>query len=283
MRSLYVALICICAGVAGYYNQLQQKKILQHKITMDLLKSEQEPPKRSLVYALSVIAEKELKSRGVTPNGPSAIEKAIEHLNLSERDQVILRALGTDEVGRKFGRILIAEKHTSDLPGSEQFLSDFYSDLKNNPSRTLANAQTILERTPVKGYPAERAALLSLMDNAHLNTPLVRARSLEEFTQNIVEPRPDPNTAKTTEELNQALSVTPEILLPITAHSIFLKNTNDPREALRGTIRGIVTQLDSGIRVNMANQLIAQHPELKNDLHQLLSENNIHLPRGDEK
>jgi hypothetical protein len=85
----------------------------------------------------------------------------------------------------------------------------------------------------------------------------------------------------TEEQINEGLSTTPAQARPISAQGIFLRTAQDPDEALSGTLEGIASQSDWGIRSTLALQFVGAHPDLKSALENGLSARGIkvYLPQ----
>lgn len=230
-------------------------------------------PAQSLSYSLAVVAEEERHARHIHEGEPSIVEQALEQAPKTPQEEKLAQALGDAPLNKAF----LAFSHQDDIPGAQLYSQRFLDHLLRNGDSGFSELKSGLNRLPADQFPIERAAILMRAEQIPGKGPEVKDLAYREVLQNTPEARPDPSKAQSENELNLALSTTPAILLPIAAHSVFLRNA-EPSEALDGTLQGILTQKDIGIRSSLANQLITLHPQLLGPLKTGLEEHHIDLP-----
>ena len=218
----------------------------------------------------------------LTAPKPTFVEMAIDATARTEKENDLYRALGDDPVGAKVRRALIAQNHR-EVPGVDAFVQNFVEELVQDSSAAKDTVRTALARISADNHPLERVALLAALASDPRNADAVRALALNEFTENPPEPRPDPKAVNTSAELDAALSTTPAQTRPIAAQGLFLKTARDANEALAGTLTGITSQQDWGIRAALAQQFLGSYPSMKSALVASLNKQGISLELGQEE
>lgn len=266
---LFLISVC-CALIAGYYSGLQQRLAILRDVPKQLTQSPSEPLQRSLAFALSVVAEeKKRHSSHALPSDISVLNNALDRTTLSAHERALWKVLGEDEAGAKLRRFLIADHHEKEVPGAHLLVSRYMEDLKSNPEMGLRTLQSALDRIPSYGFPAERASLLMSMNEVVEKSDVIKARSLDELIQKSDAPPSEVTEAEGTE------GSTAELLLPVVAHQVFLKNTSDSDEALNGTVEGMAAQGDEGVRVAIAAQFLGVYPDLRESFGSALRDKGI--------
>jgi hypothetical protein len=260
---------------AGTNAEVSEERQLMEKLVE---KHNDAAPARSLTYAIAVIAQEGNRADGRPVTGKPTLEEAIDKVERTPKENELFRLLGTDAWGMQFRRSLIAQRH-QEVPGVDLYVDHFINDLVRNPA-AVEGAKTALDRIPAGQFPLERVAILAALARGDGNADVVKSLARQEFTQNAPDARPEPSAATTDDELNVALSTTPAQTRPIAAHGLFLKNTQDPTEALGGTVDGIVAQSDWGIRSTMAIHFLETYPTMNDQLTSALAARGITLKIG---
>jgi hypothetical protein len=263
----------------GFYSGTNAEVAEERQLMEKLVeKNNDAAPARSLTFAISVIAQEGNRADGLPVTGKPTLADAIDKVERTPKENELYRLLGTDAWGMQFRRSLIAQKH-QEVPGVDLYVDNFISDLSRDPG-AVEGAKTALDRIPAGQYPLERVAILAALARGDGNADAVKSLARQEFTQSPPEARPDPSAATTDDELNVALSTSPAQARPIAAHGLFLKNTQDPTEALGATVDGIVAQTDWGIRSTMAIHFLETYPNMNDQLKSALSARGITLQFG---
>ena len=282
MAMVYYFVILFSAFTFGYYSGLNSRVDETQSIIAELSKTDSAA--QSLGFALSVVTEERMHEEGVPLSGASSIERELDRLSRSthssDGSNDLSKAFGNDSKGQRFRQAFTADTYAQDLPGAELYSKRFWEGLRNDPENAQADIREMLDRLPSQGYPLERSSLIVNMGNLQVNSSEAKAYALNELTRNIIAARPDPSTAGTQEELNQALSTTWDMMIPISAHSAFMKNVSSPDEALAGTVDGILSQPDAGIRIALVSQFLEIYPTLEGQLRATLGNHDIRLVTG---
>lgn len=282
MKTILFLIFLGCVLLGGYYSGLQQRVKVQAELEAALAQSAEQPVNRSLAFAISVATEEKMRRDGRRHvsgvSDISVLNQALDRTTMSEHEADLAKVLGSDEGSAKLRRFLTADRHEGEVPGAHLLVARYLDELKEDPKAGLNTLEGALDRIPATGFPLERASLLLTMNDVVEKSDQIKARSLTELTQNITPARPDPQAATTPEEVDSALSTTAEMMLPIVAHQVFLKNTTDSGEALSGTIDGISAQPDPGVRIAIASQFLGAYPDLRNDLISSLNAKGIDSP-----
>jgi hypothetical protein len=278
MKTLLFVIFVGCSLLAGYYSGLQKRVAVQADLKKELLKSNDLPLKRSLAFAITVATEEKMRQSGKGLSDISVLNSALDRSMMTDHESELAKALGNDEAGAKLRRFLIADHHEAEVPGSHLLVSRFLDELKANPELGLSTLQSALDKIPPAGFPLERASLLLTMNDVVEKSDTIKTSSLNELVTNVVPSRPDPQTAQSEEDQNQALSTSAEMMLPIVAHEVFMKNTTDSGEAMNGTVEGIAAQPDKGVKIAIASQFLDVYPAMKNDLIAALNAKGVDSP-----
>ncbi len=271
-------IVLFCIGLVGYDAGLRQKLVMEDSVLESLSQNDSHKINQSLSYAVSVVAEEEARvSKGVQEK-VTPFEKALESLSLSQKETDLHPILGKSESDTRLWHALIAERHSEEVPGAELFVRNFQEEMKQNPEESKQTIGGALNRIPASLYPLEKAALLMLMDQIPGASSEAKSRGYSEMIHSLADSQNERGSAKTYAERLHAKSTTPDMLLPIVAQSIYLKYTEDPAEALEGTVQGISAQQNKRVRSTMAAQFVEKFPEMKSKLTESLSSQGIQIP-----
>jgi len=291
MNVLFTFIFLLCITTLGYHAGLNADQAEnEEQLLTELSDHQPKAPVKSLTYAISVASEESSRTEGLKLTGTSSVEKALDHIQLTPHEQDLWHALGDDPVGLRVRRLLIADNHRSEVPGTDLFVRNIYEDLTADKNNSVDNLKSALNRVPASGFSMERISLLSMMSTVASSVgssgssaspggpnAITKDAALNELTQNIIPARPDPNLAQNEEQLNAALSSTPDTSLPIASEQIFLNNTSNPAEALTGTVQGIISQPDVGIQLAIATEFVRAYPNMKDELNQDLQARGIKI------
>ncbi len=173
---------------------------------------------------------------------------------------------------------LTADEHAEESPEGVVASHELLEKMKNDPEYGIATIRKGLSAIPAAEYPLERASLLMVAAELPGKAAEARELAMKELTENVVMPRPDASAATTEEEMDRALSTTPAMMLPVSAHVAALRTTDKPQEAFAMTLNGIVAQKDHGIRAAIASHFASSYPDMKEALREALAAKNIILP-----
>ncbi|OFZ82974.1 MAG: hypothetical protein A2583_13115 [Bdellovibrionales bacterium RIFOXYD1_FULL_53_11] len=205
----------------------------------------------------------------------SHIEEAVDAIRIGDAERRLAAALDGDGIERMILRVVIAANHAEAVPETDKMSDRYLEEFSLRPLETLQAVKKALGAMPADEFPIERAALIALASGLPGHESEAAALALTELMSSVPAPRLSPARATTQEELDASLSSTPEMTLPVTAHSVFLKTTADPERALEGTVDGIVAQRDLGVRNIMASQFVALHPSMADELRTRLSQRGV--------
>lgn len=193
------------------------------------------------------------------------------------RESRLNAALGEDDVGKKLQNIFDVFNRKNSLADSA-FERELLHCLGTDLIATQLLLKDGLERLPVNSeFSGERIALLQLMGSMSGDDALVKSQALREIVRNVPPARPDLESATSPEERARALETAMEHVLPTVAFEIFVEKSEDAEEAFKGAIAGIEMQNDTGIRNNMAANLLSNYPELAGRLVEAAKARNIVL------
>ncbi len=239
-------------------------------------------PQAHPVEQIRATAASPVNQAGAPLLARSSVEIALDSAPLTEHESRLNRDLGDDALGTQMRRALIAQNH-QEIPGVDAYAQSFVTRLAQDSEHGTDTVKAALNRISPDAYPLERVALIAALGTNPKNADAVRALALQEFTESPPAARPNPETASTPRELDEALSTTPAQARPITAQGIFLKNARDSAEALAGTLAGITRQQDWGIRATLARQFLEAYPSIKPELLASLDRSGISVDLGQEE
>jgi hypothetical protein len=237
--------------------------------------SPHEPIRRSLTTAFdAVVSAGGRKPASAAPYQAIVVESALDGVVRSPREEELYRRLGDAPSMKRLRRALIAQRHR-EVPGVDDYAREFAVELGHGATG-IETVREALERLPAAEYPLERVAMIAALGSNPKNADSVKQLALAELIENPPAPRPDPHAADATpEQVNEGLSTTSAQARPLAAQGILLKNARDADEALAGTVEGIASQRDWGIRSSLALQFIQEHPDKGGALHLALASRGI--------
>lgn len=231
----------------------------------------------SLNFALSsiVVDDKDAVLAAPLDDGASAIEMAIDQIELSDSEARLAKAIGDDPLSIKLRRALIAPKHEDLIPNHHELGVKYLEDFRKTPAESIKMMTRALSVMPAEEFPMERASLIMVATTLPGQQTEAQQLALTELTTTIIEPVKDARNAESNDLMvkhSQLMSI------PITAHMAFLRTSSDATMALSGTVEGIVAQPDLGLRFRLANQFISKFPSMEEELKITLARRGIQLP-----
>jgi hypothetical protein len=195
-----------------------------------------------------------------------------DQIVMTEVERGLAQAMDVSPVGTMLRKMLVSGNHSDSFAGSEELGLETLKVLQKNP--TLAAREVLraldLKELAVTELAAGRAALLVTLSRLPGHEVETQAAALREITEHAPDARPDYSQATTQDELDRALSSTPETAAPLIAHAVFMESANDIDKSFRATIDGIVAQKDAGIRNTLGEQFLNRYPEAQALLTQAL-------------
>jgi hypothetical protein len=208
------------------------------------------------------------------------IRKKIDHVKQTSFDKKLAEALGTDTQDKELFRNLDVLYHLDEVQDGERYVENFLASLKADPVAGMLQLKDALEKLPASEFPLERASVLREMAQMKGYSNEANDIALQDLTHFIPDARPQLTAGMSTDQMNAAVSSTPDLLLPIVAQQVFLQTANTPNDALEGTVQGIVAQKDLGIQTTMAVQFLRQYPAQAEVFLASLNSQNITVPKS---
>lgn len=204
--------------------------------------------------------------RPMTPENATETERAIDQLRLTPLEAGLSAKLGGNEFEVKVRRSLLAGRHANEIPGAEGLGLYYLNELKTHPEQGMQAIRSGLKALPAAQFAMERGTLLLAAARLPGQESVVQQLAYTEMTENRPAARPDVAKVRSEEELNRAVSGSPEIVLPILAHAAYIATSPDAATALKGTVAAIQVQRDSGIQKTMGLQFVNRYPAMEGQL-----------------
>lgn len=204
------------------------------------------------------------------------LDEAFSKVAFTDTEKQFLDHFGDDPSSKLLRRSFILSQHESEIPNAREENKQLIDKIKATPS-TLHSIVDVLSRLPQNQFAIEKASLLMLSTSFPESSEQMRHTALQILVTAVAPSRATSSETRTQDQLNQALSGSPDHVLPVLAHHIFLRGDIDPSTALSGTLNGIVAQTDRATRQTMVIQHLQKFPNQREELETSLRERGIEI------
>lgn len=208
------------------------------------------------------------------------IEAALDRVNYSVPERVLVDSPNVNHWEKKLKLGIVARAHQTEIAGGENLGGLIVEEMKQDPDAAFSAIESLLSKLPPSQFPIDRASLIDVAgDLPGCRDRAKRLATIELRTTVIpLKPLPDPETLSE-EELNQILTSDEIELIPMVAHSVVLRTSETPEEAMSLTQDAYRQQENPAIRETLIHQFVSMFPDLEQEL--LNELNTFNEPQSD--
>ncbi len=211
-----------------------------------------------------------------------AIEDQIQKIDKKRPLDPKLRALLVSRDVNPWERMLklgMAARLNKDLyPDGDQVGGQVVEMMKQDPAGAMQAIESMMAKLPAKEFPLDRASLIDVAGDIPGMQEKAKGLAWDELKASVVETKNIPQNIWA-EKFDAAMSSDNFDLLPMVSHSVLMRTSASPEEALRYTIDGMQIQNDPGIRGTLADQFVSHYPAYEQQLTSEMRRAQISMPQ----
>ena len=188
------------------------------------------------------------------------VAKAIDSYPLNSDQKKLVGFLGSDDLGKKFMRNLMVDSIGGKVPGGNLLQKHYLQGLYTNSDEGLQVLKNVLDRLPKREFKKERSTFILQMGKLK-----GKKQELQEITLKELQGMEIPLGSDNSESVKDLFQI----------YQVFLENTRNEDEAIRGSLQVITNKFNQEIRQSMVNQFLGLYPEAKNRIVAQLRKNNL--------
>lgn len=237
--------------------------------------------KSDLKVAFKNVLKSEVKHKLVQDPEFSKINGIVNKLDyLSKTDGQEYNDYFDDDgkVGLYLKRILIADSFRGTLFTDREVSSmtkGYHQYMLNHPEETFDSISEFMTTGGVENYPLDTVGLLFFSQRLKKVDEDVKELAYELSTRNVHAPTTLIKEVQTPYDLNQVLSPTIDMLVPIAAYQVYISKETRPIMGIERTIDALSAQKSDFIKNNIFRYFVRKFPQYKTRLAEQLKDRGI--------